>query len=111
MTATLIEQLITQHEALIAALDSRNVAQIEQATAKLNDTLAAMRAQDVWRGDSTTRERVNHALKQTDAARIRVNYLSDWTRQRIDSIAELRGGAPAQTYTSPYKIKGNDARA
>ena len=111
MTTALIDQLIAQHEALIAALDSRNVDQIEQATAKLNDTLAAMRAQDVWRGDSKTRERINHALKQTYAARIRVNYLSDWTRQRIDSITELRGGASAQTYTNAYKAKESAARA
>jgi hypothetical protein len=111
MTAALIEQLITAQSTLIAALDTRDAVAIEQATQALGSSVAALRSQDAWRESGDMRERVSHALKQTDAARIRVNYLSDWTRQRIDSITELRGGAPAQTYTSPYKTKENAARA
>jgi hypothetical protein len=110
MNALQIDQLIAQQEALILALDSRDATRIEQSTAILNETLAAMRAQDAWHDKSDMRERVNHALKQTDAARIRINYLADWTRQRIDSIAELRGGASPQTYANPHKIKENSTR-
>jgi hypothetical protein len=111
MTAALIEQLITAQSTLIAALDTRDAVAIEQATQALGSSVAALRAQDAWRESGDMRERVSLALKQTDAARIRVNYLSDWTRQRIDSIAELRGGAPTQIYTNAYKAKENAARA
>jgi hypothetical protein len=38
--------------------------------------------------------RLDHALRQAKAARIRVNILSDWTRQRIDQLSEIRSGAP-----------------
>jgi hypothetical protein len=107
MTAALVEHLITAQAALIAALDMRDAAAIEAATRALADAVAAARAQDSWRENGGVRERLSHALKQTDAARIRINYLSDWTRQRIDSIAELRSGASAQTYANPHKIKEN----
>lgn len=111
MTTALIELLITAQATLIAALDTRDAEAIEQATQALGSSIAALRKQDAWRESGGMRERVGHALKQTDAARIRVNYLSDWTRQRIDGIAELRGGAPSQVYTNSYKTKENAARA
>jgi hypothetical protein len=110
MTTTRVETLITAQAALIAALDSRDAAAIEATTRALADAVAALRTQDTWRENGDVRERLSHALKQTDAARIRINYLADWTRQRIDSIAELRGGGSAQTYASPYKIKENAVR-
>jgi hypothetical protein len=110
MTAALVEQLITAQAALIAALDSRDASAIEAATRALADAVAAVRAQDTWRESGGVRDRLSHALKQTDAARIRINYLADWTRQRIDSIAELRGGASVQTYTNPHKIRENTTR-
>jgi hypothetical protein len=107
MTNARVESLITAQATLIAALDTRDASAIEAATRALADAVAAVRAQDTWRESGGARDRLSHALKQTDAARIRINYLADWTRQRIDSIAELRGGASAQTYASPYKIKEN----
>ena len=111
MTAALIEQLITAQSTLIAALDTRDAVAIEQATQALGSSVAALRGQDAWRESGDMRERVSLALKQTDAARIRINYLADWTRQRIDGIAQLRGGAPTQIYTNAYKAKENTARA
>jgi hypothetical protein len=111
MTTAHVEQLITAQTALIAALDTRDAGAIETATHALAEAAAALRAQDSWREGSALRERLGHALKQTDAARIRVNYLSNWTRQRIDSIAELRGGGPTQIYANAYKAKENAARA
>jgi hypothetical protein len=111
MTAAHVEQLITAQTALIAALDTRDAGAIETTTRALADAAAALRAHDSWRDGATLRERLGHALKQTDAARIRINYLSDWTRQRIDSISELRGGALTQTYANPYKPGKKTARA
>lgn len=91
-------RLISAQGALIDALDARDAGQIEDATRALEQMLGEMRARDSWQDTRETRESVGHALKQTTAARIRVNYLSDWTRQRIDSLSELRGNIPPQTY-------------
>ena len=110
MTAARIEDLITAQAALIAALDTRDAAAIEATTRAVADAVGAVRAQDSWREGEGVRDRIGHALKQSDAARIRINYMSDWTRQRIDSIAELRGSVPATTYAKPYKAKENNAR-
>jgi hypothetical protein len=110
MTAPLLEDMITAQGALIAALDSRDADAITEAARRLDTLIAGLRAQSTWRESGAVREPLGHALKQTDAARIRINYLSDWTRQRIDSIAELRGGALSQTYAKPHKISENPAR-
>jgi hypothetical protein len=109
MTTARVEALITAQAALIAALDRRDADAIEAASRALANAVAALRVQDSWHESGELREHLGHALKQTDAARIRINYLSDWTRQRIDSIAELRGGILSQTYTKPHKLSENPA--
>jgi hypothetical protein len=103
MTMGGIDALISCQDALIAALDARDAAGIEKATADLAAAVQAVKAQDVWRTATGGREKVDHAIRQSDAARIRVNYMADWTRQRIDQLNELRRGAPAMTYGMPGK--------
>ena len=100
MTAAVIDQVIAAQTALIAALDARDAEAIERATAALHQAIGAMRGQDVWRDGGDVRSRIGHALKQSDAARIRINTMSEWTRQRIDGIARLRGMEPAHTYSN-----------
>jgi hypothetical protein len=90
MSAQSIETLIDRQAALIAALDSGDISAIELATQEMASAVEAVRAQDVWH-DRSALDHLNHAMKQTHAARIRVNYLSEWTRQKIDQFAELRG--------------------
>jgi hypothetical protein len=110
MTVLHVEALINAQTALIVALDTRDADAIETATRTLAEAVTTMRAQDGWRESSALRDRIGHALKQTNAARIRVNYLSDWTRQRIDKITELRGGALSQTYAKAHKTRENLVR-
>lgn len=98
-----IDALISCQDALIAALDARDAEGIEKATADLAAAIHTVKAQDVWRTATGGREKVDHAIKQSDAARIRVNYMADWTRQRIDQLSELRRGAPSMTYGIPGK--------
>ena len=109
MTAAVIDQMIAAQTALIAALDARDAEAIEQATAALNQAIGTMRAHDVWRDGGDVRDRVGHALKQSDAARIRINTMSEWTRQRIDGIARLRGMEPAHTYSNRCNSGTNPA--
>lgn len=107
MSETCVDAVISAQTALIAALDARDAGAIEAATRTLAEAVAAMRAQDSWRESSPLRAQIGHALRQSDAARIRINYLADWTRQRIDSIAELRGGGISHAYANPSKIRKN----
>ena len=90
MSTRAIDMLIDRQAALIKALDSGNISEIENATQEMASAVKAVRAQSVWHERSEL-DRLNYAMKQTQAARIRVNYLSDWTRQKIDQFADLRG--------------------
>jgi predicted ATPase len=90
MSVQAIEVLIERQTALIAALDSGDISAIEFATQDLASAVETVRAQDAWH-DRSALDHLNYAMKQTHAARIRVNYLSEWTRQKIDQFAELRG--------------------
>jgi hypothetical protein len=94
MTASAIELLIEAQSDLIAALDSGNVAAIEDSTQAMAAAVEKVRAQDAWR-DTADLPKLDYAMKQSQAARMRINYLSDWTRQKIDRLFEIRGGARA----------------
>ncbi len=98
MTAADIENVIAGQAALIAALDAGDVVGIETTTASLSRLLASAKGGET--GSGVIPGRVDHALKQADAARTRVNYLADRTRQRIDRLAERRGLARPATYTA-----------
>jgi hypothetical protein len=103
VTNTAIEHVIEAQTALIAALDDGTAETIERATRRLSDALAHVRAAGAWRADDGAR--VAHALRQTDAAATRVNYLADRTRQRLGRIAQARGTGGGQTYDARGKAR------
>ena len=90
-----LEHVIDCQQRLIAALDARDVAALESATTELSRALVPLQTNGAVY--EVMPARLDHAVKQAKAARIRVNVLSDWTRQRIDRLAELRAG-PSATY-------------
>jgi hypothetical protein len=96
-----LETVIAIQQALIAALDARDVSGIETATAGLQAALCALKSDGAVHADAATIAKLGHARKQSEAARIRINVHADWTRQRIDRLAELRGGGPALHYRKP----------
>jgi hypothetical protein len=100
VTITAIDTLIAAQSALIAALDAHDAGQIERATQMLATAVVAARNHDVWHDSAATKDAIHYAMKQSEAARIRVNSLSDWTRQRIDRIADLRGMPAKNTYAN-----------
>lgn len=110
MNDDVLQHVIDCQQALLTALDARDPSRIEQATERLAAAVATAKGVDVWRPTPARREQVEHALKQSDAARIRVNILTDWTRQRIERLAQLRGEQPAQTYARPRNA-GNSGAA
>ncbi|MEP6786685.1 MAG: hypothetical protein ABI898_13250 [Sphingomonadales bacterium] len=95
-----IEAVIAAQGALIAALDAGDVCAIEAATRDLAAVIDSVRRSGGVRATGNTRARVDHALKQGDAARMRVNYLADRNRQRADRLTTRRGGGRAATYTA-----------
>ena len=90
-----LEHVIDCQQRLIEALDARDAAALEDATLELANALGALNANGAVYDVEPTR--LGFAMKQAQAARIRVNVLSDWTRQRIDRLAEVRSG-PSATY-------------
>ncbi len=86
-----LENVISCQERMIDALDKRDVEALEAVTAELQTAISSLRAL----GAVHEREGSNldYALRQSNAARIRVNVLADWTRQRIDQVSDIRSTA------------------
>jgi hypothetical protein len=103
MTAALIDRVIEAQAVLIIALDNGAVDAIESATRQLSDALADVRTTGAWLACDATGDRVSHAMRQADAARTRVNYLADRTRQSLGRIAAARGMNAGQTYDARGK--------
>jgi hypothetical protein len=93
--------IIACQDSLIAALDGQDPAVIEAASARLAAALAQVRSRGTWHANGDDRAQIGHALKQSDAAAMRVNYLKDWTRQRIDGWAALRSKDTRKCYLKP----------
>jgi SAM-dependent MidA family methyltransferase len=98
-----LKQLIDRQAELIAALDAMDVDRIEKASSALAEAVAVVRSRHAFHTDGSERSMVEHGLKQSDAARMRVNYLAEVNRQRIDHLAEIRGGQPSLTYSNTPK--------
>lgn len=102
MSDAALDRVVDSQSALINALDARDADAIFEAVKHLEEALAVLRSNGAVRHQS--RDKIELAVRQTQAARIRTNVLSDWTRQRIDRLAELRGqaaGRVAGTYEKP----------
>jgi 7-keto-8-aminopelargonate synthetase-like enzyme len=104
MTISFIEHLVACQADLIAALDTRDAGMIERASQVLGKAIDATRGQDSWLDTQETGKAIKYALKQSEAARIRVNYMAGVTRQRIDRLAELRGATITKVYTNNCNI-------
>jgi hypothetical protein len=97
MSLASLDRLTTAHEALIRALDGNDLAAIEAASRHLADAVTEVRGED-FRPGTEARERLTSLAALAHAAQIRVNFLTDKIRRRIDAVAALRGAEPAMTY-------------
>lgn len=98
MTDNDLENLVAAQAALIAALDGGDIGAIEAATAAMSRVIAVAKGNDG--PQPVRRDKLDYALRQGEAARTRVNYLADRTRQRLDLLTEIRGGTRPATYDS-----------
>jgi hypothetical protein len=107
MSGQSLEHLIECQSALIAALDKRDPAAIETAIRQLEIAAASLQKFDVWQSRDETRMTIEHGLKQCNAARTRINYLSEWTRQNIERLNGLRGISRTDIYSNPQSNVAN----
>jgi hypothetical protein len=96
-----LDSIIKRQSDLIAALDAQDASAITHATEALAAAMTISKSSPLQRGFEPPTERVTEALQQAKSASIRINYLLNWTRQRIGKIAELRG-QPMNGYSSSY---------
>ena len=98
MSLQILDRLASSHEALIAALDANDLAGIEAATAALSEAVEAARGIDMSGQNGALKERLSSLAVLAQAAQIRVNFLTDHVRRRVDTLAALAGRPQAMTY-------------
>ena len=98
MSLAVLDRLASCHEGLIRALDGDDLDAIETATLALADAVASGRACQDWASTPEVRERLLNLAALAQAAQIRVNFLTDTIRRRVNAMAALRGSEPAMTY-------------
>ena len=98
MSLIVLDRLASCHEALIRALDGNDLEAIETATLALADAVGSARANHDWASTPEIRERLLSLAALAQAAQIRVNFLTDTIRRRVNAMAALRGAEPAMTY-------------
>jgi len=99
MTFQPITTIASSHEALIGALDANDVAAIEAAVADLQAAVEALRQSGRPADAEAFRQQLPEAMALNQAARIRVNFLTDAGRRRIAAMAALRGTPSDLTYS------------
>jgi hypothetical protein len=99
VSTTSLEALVREQKALIAALDQDDVAAIERHTVSVEDALVRIRATGVRAGNAQAKLLAEEARTLADAARVRLNVLTDMTSRRLTRLAAATGkGDASPTY-------------
>lgn len=109
MSLDVLGHLQTAHEELICALDANDIEAIEERLKQLQAAIANVRSAGGWRDCAELKERAQRIAKLGEAARIRVNFLTDMTMQRLQMLAAVRGEALAgigDAYPRPLRPVG-----
>jgi hypothetical protein len=94
-----LRRLQQAHEELIEALDGQQVEKIEARVEQLRAAIAEVRSAAGWRDLPDAQESAQQIRRLGEAARIRVNFLTDRTAQRLQMLASARGDALGVPYT------------
>lgn len=98
MSLESLRRLQEAHENLISALDAQDVDRIETRVEQLRSAIAEVKSAGGWRDCEQARERAQRIRSLGEAARVRVNFLTDRTAQRLQMLASARGDAVGATY-------------
>ena len=99
MSINALERLEEAHEELIGALDANDVESIELRVEELRSAISAVRAMGGWRESPELKHRAKRISQLGEAARIRVNFLTDMTRQRLQMLSAARGEVSSSLYS------------
>ena len=97
---TAVESIIEIQAALMDAIDTRDIARIEQATKELAQAVAHVRQRGAILAGDKLRSDVGYALKQTEALKTRVNYMALRNREKIEKLDQMRGAAVPHVYAN-----------
>lgn len=104
---TAIESIIEIQAGLMDAIDARDVARIERATRDLARAIEQVRHRGAVVAGQKLRTDLDHALKQTDALRTRVNFMALRNRERMEKLDQMRGAAAPHVYASRRNTWGS----
>lgn len=98
MTLSALDRLEACHEQLIGALDAYDLEAVEAGVAGLREAVEDVRARGGWHDNPEIRERAQRVARLVEAARVRVNFLTDLNRVRIEALETARGRTAAMRY-------------
>lgn len=99
MSVDALRRLQQAHEDFIQALDGQELDTIETRLEQLRAATAEVRGAGGWHDVPEARESAKLIHRLGEAARIRVNFLTDRTAQRLQMLANARGDALGVPYT------------
>jgi hypothetical protein len=99
MSSIALDRLEEAHKDLIGALDANDVESIERRVEELRTAISGVRAMGGWRETPELKDRARRIAQLGEAARIRVNFLTDMTRQRLQMLAAARGDTTGALYS------------
>ena len=86
-----LERLEACHHALIDALDAQDIDALESSIDAFRASLEEVRAEGAWREQPGVLDCIGRIHRLSEAARIRVNFLTDLNQQRLHALAAARG--------------------
>ena len=101
MTDDVLGRLEQGFEALVSALVGRDAELIIGAAAAIRPLVAEIEETGVWREEVTIRSRLLALSKLIEAARFRVNKLTDLNQQRAINLSRALGSGGFTTYGRP----------
>ena len=98
MSEAALQQLSDAQAALIAALDNHDIEAIGAANVALAAAIEQVRSAGSWHDRPGLRDDLVQLLKTAEAARGRLNALSDQNRRDLDKLISLAGAPRAVAY-------------
>jgi uncharacterized protein YbaP (TraB family) len=95
MSLESLEMLAAAQTRLVAALDAGDVAAIETASQALARQVDQVRNVAVWHATPELQARATGAVRIAEAARLRIGYLADRSRRRLQTLFGLTGRSAA----------------
>ena len=98
-----IETIIKLQADLMAALDAGDVGRIEQTTKQLANAVEMTRSRQAVVAGGRLKTHIEHGLKQTEALKARVNFMTLRNREKMERLSEMRGLTASHVYANRRK--------